>query len=85
MKSKVVDVTCKCGQVLFKYRKSGSGALIKCFTSNVLSSSIDVDNIHLLEKAHCPFCKKEIGYWNRINGKIALKLNNGTVKKIKIG
>lgn len=84
MKTKVVNVTCKCGFTLFKYQKSGSGSLIKCFRDNIIESNIDIENVELLTKIVCPYCKKEIGYWYRFRGKIALKLNNGTVHKIKI-
>jgi len=84
MKSKIVELVCKCGFTLFKYKKSGSGTLVKCFRDNIIDSSIDIENVELLAKIVCPNCEKEIGYWNRIRGKIALKLNNGTVEKIKI-
>ncbi len=85
MKTKTVDVICKCGFTLFKYRKSGSGTLIKCFRDNIIDSNIDIENIELLDKILCPNCQKELGYWNRIRGKIALKLNNGTLEKINVG
>ena len=84
MKTKTIDVVCKCGFHLFKYRKSGSGILIKCFRDNIIESNIDIENIELLAKISCPNCQKELGYWNRIRGKIALKLNNGTIEKIKV-
>ena len=84
MKTKTIDVICKCGFPLFKYRKSGSGSLIKCFRDNILESNIEIDEVELLAKITCLNCQKELGYWNRIRGKIALKLNNGTIEKIKV-
>ncbi|MFA7057768.1 MAG: hypothetical protein WC155_09465 [Candidatus Cloacimonadales bacterium] len=85
MKSKVLDIVCNCGFTIFKYRKYGSGTLIKCYRDCIIESNIEIDGIELLTKIVCPNCQKELGYWNRFRGKIALKLNNGTIKKIKVG
>ncbi len=84
MKSKILDVKCKCGSLIFRYKKTGSGTLIKCFRDNIIESNIEIEDIRLLEKVLCPVCNKDIGYWNRIRGQIALKLNNGSIEKIRI-
>ena len=85
MRSKVLDVDCKCGYNIFKYRKFGSGTLINCHRDCIIESSIEIDNIDLLTKTFCPNCQKELGYWHMVRGKVSLKLNNGTIEKIKVG
>ncbi len=50
----------------------------------MINPVFDIEDIDLLAKAYCPNCGRALGYWNMIRGKIALKINNGTIDKIRI-
>lgn len=71
--TKTVDIYCaKCRTQLFKYRKSGKGALIKCFKARI---SIDFTQV----SCTCPNCQNIFARETLIRGTPALKLIGGKV------
>ena len=77
-----INVACQCGFLLFKYEKHGRGRLIKCFLENILLDHAGVKQLSSGSHPVCPSCKKNLGEIRLVNGRAALKLNQGTVKKI---
>jgi len=76
---------CACGEPLFRYHKRGTGRLIKCFLELIYDDRVgvrDIPGMHV--DVYCPSCKKRIGTIQRIHGKPALKLNQGTIKNVHI-
>ncbi|MEI6897847.1 MAG: hypothetical protein V5786_10270 [Psychromonas sp.] len=71
--TKTVDIFCtKCKTKLFKYRKGGKGALIKCFKERI---SIDFT----LSACTCPKCQTIFARETIIRGTPAFKLIGGKV------
>ena len=70
---KTVDIFCQhCNQALFKYRKGGKGALVKCFKERI---SVDYTE----QSCTCPKCKKIFARETMIRGTAALKMIGGKV------
>ena len=61
-----------CRTVLFKYRKGGKGALVKCFKERI---SEDFTNT----PCHCPECGREFARETLIRGTPAYKFIGGKV------
>ena len=80
---RVINVECQCGFRLFKYYKSGHGRLIKLFLDSVRKDYVGITE-NSQQPAICPNCNKEIGIIQIINGRIALKLNQGTIRPIRL-
>lgn len=81
MKMRVVKVECRCGFVLFKYRKIGAGRLIKCYLPRILSDYVDLSkSIKVGTSVLCPRRNKRIGTIFGIKGTRAIKLNQGQIK-----
>jgi hypothetical protein len=91
-KGRVLRVECQCGQPLFKYYKAGRGRLIKCYLDEVRE-----DYAGIAESANkgrsfgqqpprptCPACGRELGEIRLVRGRPALKLNQGTIQKVRI-
>jgi len=71
--SKTVDIYCKrCNAQLFKYRKGGKGALVKCFKERI---SQDLT----LKACTCPNCNSEFARETVIRGVPAYKIIGGKV------
>ena len=91
-KGRVVRVECQCGQLLFKYYKAGRGRLIKCYLDEVREDYVGItepaDKGHssgqLSARPTCPACGKELGKVRLVHGRPALKLNQGTIQKVRI-
>jgi hypothetical protein len=84
MKTRVVKVQCQCGQLLFKYYKGGRGRLIKCFLDEIRDDQVGIHDEQLGTRPTCPACDKELGEIRIVRGRPALKINHGTVQKIRI-
>lgn len=68
-----VDVYCqKCKTQLFKYRKGGKGALVKCFKERISENFTQ-------EPCVCPTCKMIFAREALIRGTPAYKLMGGKV------
>ena len=71
--SKTVDIFCNaCGAQLFKYRKGGKGALVKCFKERIVEDFTTT-------LCHCPNCKKEFARDTLVRGTPAFKFIGGKV------
>lgn len=71
--TKTVDIFCKaCNSPLFKYRKAGKGALVKCFKERI---SKDFTNA----ACTCPECGQVFARETLIKGTPAFKIIGGKV------
>ena len=71
--STTVKISCsKCGDFLYKYRKGGKGALVKCFVER-----IEEDAAH--GAMACPGCGSEFARPAMIRGRPANKIIGGKV------
>lgn len=71
--TKTVDVFCaKCKTQLFKYRKGGKGALVKCFKERIVQDFTNTPCI-------CPNCNIEFSRDMLIKGTPAYKIIGGKV------
>lgn len=71
--TKTVDIYCaKCKSQLFKYRKGGKGALVKCFKERI---SVDFTEA----SCTCPKCESVFAREMLIRGTPALKIIGGKV------
>lgn len=71
--TKTVDIYCKhCNGQLFKYRKGGKGALVKCFKERI---SKDFTSI----ACKCPYCGNIFAREALIRGAPAFKMVGGKV------
>ncbi|MCY7297273.1 hypothetical protein [Alteromonas sp. a30] len=71
--TKTVDISCaKCKSNLFKYRKCGKGALVKCFIERISQD-------YTQNQTHCPECNNEFSRPTMIRGTPALKIIGGKV------
>lgn len=71
--AKTVDIFCaKCRANLFKYRKGGKGALIKCFKERIVEDYTSTSCL-------CPECSGEFAREILIRGTPAFKIIGGKV------
>jgi hypothetical protein len=91
-KGRVITVECQCGQPLFKYYKGGRGRLIKCFLDEIRKDFVGIlDAVEDETRGPgdsalppCPRCGGKLGIVRIIRGRPALKINQGTVKQVRI-
>lgn len=81
---KIIDIECRCGFLLFRYFKAGKGRLIKCLISRLTEDNVGLQGAATFSRPLCPSCQKELGIIQMIHGEAALKLNQGTIKSIRI-
>ena len=71
--TKTVDIFCKqCNTQLFKYRKAGKGALIKCFKERITRD-------YTMSPTICPQCNRAFARDILIRGTPAYKFISGKV------
>jgi hypothetical protein len=80
---RVIDVNCQCGALLFRYYKSSHGRLINVFLENIRKDYVGLTQTPPALPM-CPACGKELGVVRLNRGRLALKLNQGTVKTIRL-
>ncbi len=61
---------CRC--LLYRYRKGGTGGLVKCFVERIVEDRTDGD-------LHCPRCRRDFARLQMIQGKPAHKIIQGRV------
>ena len=84
-RSKVIEVACLCGVVLFKYKKIGKGRLVRCYLPRILEDRVGVPaGIALGRDVACPACASRIGTVIGIKGMRAIKLNQGQIKPFRL-
>ncbi|MBQ4833699.1 hypothetical protein J8L70_10640 [Pseudoalteromonas sp. MMG010] len=74
--SKTVNIFCsRCKTLLLKYRKGGTGALVKCFKERIVDD-------HTTTPHECPHCQQVFSRFAMIKGTPAYKIIGGklTVK-----
>lgn len=72
-KSRTIKVYCqKCDTLLYKYHKSGSGHLLKCYCSRIKEDYTNRD-------LKCPNCREKFAREAMIRGKPAYKIIQGKV------
>ncbi|MCW8345561.1 hypothetical protein MD535_05985 [Vibrio sp. ZSDZ65] len=72
--AKSVDVFCsKCGAKLYRYKKGGKGALVKCFKERITE---DYTN----DLGVCPDCDSVFGRDTLVRGTPAIKMVGGKVR-----
>jgi hypothetical protein len=72
--SKSVDIYCaKCGEKLYRYRKGGKGALVKCFKERITEDY--TSNLGV-----CPSCNSVFGRDTLIRGTPAIKIVGGKTR-----
>ncbi len=81
---KILSIYCKCGYKLFRYFKAGKGRIIKCFLNRMSDDYVGLQESETHTKPLCPRCHKELGIIMMIRGEPALKLNQGTIKQIRV-
>lgn len=70
---RTVQISCnKCRAPLYKYRKGGKGALVKCFVERIVEN-------HTHEVGICPGCGQEFARETMIRGTPAYKIVGGKV------
>lgn len=71
--TKTVDVYCQsCKSQLYKYRKGGKGALVKCFKERI---TIDFTKTACI----CPNCEQAFARETMMRGVVAFKMIGGKV------
>ena len=81
---KIIDIECRCGTKLFRYFKAGKGRLIKCMINRLTEDFVGLKGAATFSRPLCPGCGRELGIIMMIHGQPALKLNQGTIKSIRI-
>jgi hypothetical protein len=82
-KKRIIEVECRCGQLLFKYFKAGRGRLIKCYLDEIREDYVGVSGVPTGFRPVCPSCGREIGIVRIVRGRPAVKINHGTVKQTR--
>lgn len=68
---RTVDIFCaRCKCKLFKYRKGGKGALVKCFVERIVED-------HTNKPCYCPNCEQPFARETMIRGTPAFKIIGG--------
>lgn len=80
----MLDIECKCGKILFRYYKAGKGKIIKCMVNRITEDYVGLKGLATFSKPLCPDCGKELGIIMMIHGEPALKLNQGTIKGLRV-
>ncbi|MUJ39487.1 hypothetical protein GNP78_18005 [Aliivibrio fischeri] len=71
--TKTITIFCaKCRAPLYKYRKGGKGALVKCFVERIVEDHTD-------KKCKCPNCQSTFARETLIRGTPAYKMIGGKV------
>jgi hypothetical protein len=81
---RVIKVECRCGYLLFKYFKGGRGRLVKCYLDEIRKDYAHVADQALDAQPTCPACGKALGVVKMIQGRPALKINQGTIKETRL-
>ncbi|USD68203.1 hypothetical protein [Vibrio sp. SCSIO 43136] len=72
--SKTVDISCaRCNAKLYKYRKGGKGALVKCFVERIVEDYTE-------SPCRCPSCEGVFARETLIRGVPAFKIIGGKVR-----
>lgn len=68
-----IEVYCSgCGTLLYKYKKEGSGSLVKCYTDRIIED-------HAKGNLKCPNCQQDFARQAIIHNRPANKIIQGRV------
>jgi hypothetical protein len=81
---KIIDIECRCGFLLFRYFKAGKGRLVKCLVGRLSEDRVGLAGLETWSRPLCPSCGRELGIIMMIHGEPALKLNQGSIKGVRI-
>ncbi|KII75446.1 hypothetical protein [Vibrio renipiscarius] len=71
--TQTVEIFCaKCRTLLFKYRKGGKGALVKCFKERITED-------YMTTPCYCPQCGSEFARDTLVRGTPSFKMIGGKV------
>jgi len=79
-----MTVVCACGAALFKYHKTGTGRLVKCYVERIVVDYAKARGKKTGEHVLCPTCHARVGTVQLIRGGAAVKLNQGAIKNVHI-
>ena len=84
-RAKFVNVECKCGQDIARYKKEGDGYLMKMYLDMITEDRAGVFRTDLQtgDEIDCPSCGKRIATDQMIHGRPAAKVNHGAIKKVQ--
>ena len=68
----------------FPLFQGGKGRLIKCLISRLSEDRVGLTGAATFSRPVCPACGRELGIVMMIHGEPALKLNQGTIKSVRI-
>lgn len=83
----VIDVYCKNGHLLFEsYQKVGRGRLWQCYFDKMSIDNTSSQKLETGNDVNCPEpgCGLRIGRVTNIKGRLAVKLNQGGIKQVRI-
>lgn len=83
MEGKNITIKCRCGFTLFEYFKAKKGRLQKCYIPRIKVDNVGITQLSNGSMPICPKCQKNLGRVTIIHGMPALKINHGTVEKIR--
>jgi len=83
--TRIINVECKCGQELARYKKVKRGSLQKMYLDMILEDRAGVFSrkFEVQENIYSPNCKKRIATIYMIHGRPAAKINHGAVKSTR--
>lgn len=82
----MLTVYCQCGHKLVRYKKGGSGRLIKIHKSRIAKDYCGAFiNDYSKENTdiHCPACGERLATIKNVGGKFVNKLNQGVIWDIR--
>ncbi len=83
VKRRSLEVVCKCGEPLARYKKRGKGRLVKMFFERIARDHAGIflldPPLPLHHEIFCPSCHKRVATVQIISGKYAAKLNQGAI------
>lgn len=81
-----VEVYCRCGARLARYKKGGKGRLVKMWFERIACDHAGIflttPPLPLNREIHCPQCDKRVATVQIVRGKYAAKMNQGGIKPI---
>ncbi|MDJ0835226.1 MAG: hypothetical protein QNK37_01855 [Acidobacteriota bacterium] len=84
VKRRSIEVVCRCGQPLARYKKRGKGRLVKMFFERIALDHAGVfltdPPLPLNREIFCPGCGKRVATVQVISGKYAAKVNQGGIQ-----
>ncbi len=73
MDARTISIFCaKCQSLLYRYRKGGTGGLVKCFVEGIVEDRTAGD-------LRCPQCSQEFARFKMIGGRPTHKIVQGKV------